>query len=73
MDFDKNKGIFATGELGPKPVIYLWNASDMEEVGCLKGGIIKGVEVLRFSPDGTKIVAICIDDNHMVVVFDVLT
>lgn len=24
MAYDKNKGLFATGELGPKPWICLW-------------------------------------------------
>lgn len=35
------------------------------------GGVIKGVCALRFSPDGSKLACVCIDDNHMVVVFDV--
>ena len=37
----------------------------------LKEGIIKGIQCLKFSPDGSKIVAVCIDDNNMVVLFDV--
>jgi hypothetical protein len=39
----------------------------------LKSGIIKGIESMSFSPDGSKLTCICIDDNHMVVVFDIKT
>ena len=70
MDFCKVRNLFATGELGPKPKIYIWN-NEMEIVSELKGGIIKGVCALKFSPSGKKIAGVCIDDNHMVVVFDV--
>lgn len=70
MDFNRVKGIFATGEIGPKPKIFLWDSS-MREISVFKGGVIKGVCSLRFSPSGSKLAAACIDDNHMVVVFDV--
>jgi tricorn protease-like protein len=43
----------------------------MKEIGVLRGGIIKGVAALKFSPNGSKLACACIDDNHMVVVFDV--
>lgn len=45
----------------------------MELIKTLKGGIIKGVCAISFSPSGEKLSAICIDDNHMVAVFDVLS
>lgn len=37
---------------------------------ALKQGVIKGIESLSFSPSGNKLVAVCIDDNHMTVGFD---
>lgn len=71
MAFDPNSKLFATGELGPKPSVFLWDPLTMKEKLCLKGGIIKGIECMSFSPDGSKLVCVCIDDNHMVVVFDI--
>lgn len=69
MAFCPEKQIFATGELGPKPKIYLWSPQ-METNLILKNGVIKGVCSLSFSPSGEKLAAVCIDDNHMVVVFN---
>lgn len=71
MAFDRKSGLFATGELGPKPAIYIWSAETMQLIRSLKGGVIKGLECLSFSPDGSKLAGVCIDDNHMVVVFEV--
>ena len=71
MDFSKTQNIFATGELGPKPSIYLWEPNSTKLIKELRGGIIKGVCALSFSPKGDKLAAVCIDDNHMVAAFDV--
>lgn len=73
MAFDPINKVFATGQLGPKPTVYIWDSKDMIEISSLKGGLVKGVECLSFSPDGTKLACVCIDDNHMVVVFDTQT
>ena len=59
--------------MGPKPVVYLWKSNDLTEISSLKGGLIKGIECMSFSPDGLKLACVCIDDNHMVVVFDIET
>jgi WD40 repeat protein/Ca2+-binding EF-hand superfamily protein len=69
----QSKGIFATGEIGPKPRLFLWDAKDMSKIGQLEGGIIKGVASLAFSPNGEYLVATCIDDNHHVALFNVNT
>ncbi len=60
----------ATGEIGPKPSIYVWSSETMQVIHHLKGGIIKGVASLSFSPSGEKVAAACIDDNHMTAVYD---
>eukprot|EP01017_Pseudomicrothorax_dubius_P042573 TRINITY_DN6973_c0_g1_i5.p1 TRINITY_DN6973_c0_g1~~TRINITY_DN6973_c0_g1_i5.p1 ORF type:complete len:396 (-),score=106.64 TRINITY_DN6973_c0_g1_i5:60-1247(-) len=39
----------ATGELGPKPTIYVWSTQTMQVKFSLKGGIIKGIAALAFS------------------------
>ena len=70
MAYSKAKNLFATGELGPRPLINIWNPDDMSVVAELKGGVIKGVCALGFSPKGDKLAAVCIDDKHTVVIFD---
>ena len=46
MDFDSKNHLFATGQLGPKPSIYIWSNKDMGLVYTLKSGLIKGIECL---------------------------
>jgi WD40 repeat protein/Ca2+-binding EF-hand superfamily protein len=70
MAYNDNKNIFATGEIGPKPMLYIWGPNEMKEISLLKGGAIKGLCGLAFSPSGKRLAGICIDDNHHVVVFD---
>ena len=71
MAMSPDKAYFATGELGPKPHIHVISTDTMKLVRTIKGGIIKGVCVLKFSPDSSRLAAVCIDDNHHVAVFDV--
>jgi WD40 repeat protein len=73
MAYDPVHNVFATGELGPKPVVYIWDPENMTEKVALKGGVVKGIECMSFSPDGSKLACVCIDDNHMVVIFDTQT
>eukprot|EP01017_Pseudomicrothorax_dubius_P040457 TRINITY_DN6328_c0_g1_i1.p1 TRINITY_DN6328_c0_g1~~TRINITY_DN6328_c0_g1_i1.p1 ORF type:complete len:614 (+),score=151.97 TRINITY_DN6328_c0_g1_i1:60-1844(+) len=59
-----------TGELGPKPTIYVWSSETMMPLHVLKGGVIKGIATVAFSLSGARIAAACIDDNHTIAVFD---
>lgn len=63
----------ATGELGPKPVIYVWNSDTTQIMFSLKGGVTKGIATLSFSISGTKLAAACTDENHTVALFDMKT
>lgn len=65
------RNIFATGEIGPKPRLFIWDAKNMNQIAKLEGGVIKGIVSLAFSPSGAFLAASCIDDNHHVALFDV--
>lgn len=67
----KNPSIFASGELGPRPKIHVWDSNSMLKQCTLDKGVIKGIACMAFSPKGERLVACCIDDNHMIAVFDV--
>lgn len=62
--------LVATGEIGPKPFIYVWDSETCEKKFEWKGIIKKGVACLAFNLDNTKLVAAAIDDDHYVGVFD---
>jgi len=60
----------ATGEIGPKPYIFIWDSNTMQPIHKFKGALQKGIANLGFSPSGDKLVACAIDNDHSIAVFD---
>lgn len=71
MDMASDGVTIATGEVGPKPYIFIWNADTREVVAEFKGVILKGISNLSFSPSGNTLVASAIDDDHHIAVINV--
>jgi len=66
-----NLNIFATGEIGPKPHIIVWDtANECKTVIDIHNSVKKGVDSIGFSPDGKYIACTGMDDNHTCYVFD---
>jgi WD40 repeat protein len=65
-----NKKIIATGEVGPYPLIALWNSETMECIIRINGPLQKGINHLAFSKDGKYLVASAADDDHHISIFD---
>jgi microtubule-associated protein-like 6 len=65
-----NKKIIATGEVGPYPLIALWDSETMECLVRMNGPLQKGINHLAFSKDGKYLVASAADDDHHIAVFD---
>jgi microtubule-associated protein-like 6 len=63
--------IIATGELGPKPSIFVWEASTGNMLFQLKKGLAKGIDNLQYSQSGKYLVGTMMDDDHTMVVYDV--
>lgn len=70
MDYHPNANLIATGELGPKPSIFIHHADSFETICELKQGVIKGVSTLSFSPSGNRLAAVCINDDHSIGIFE---
>ena len=61
----------ATGQVGKDPVVIVWDSVDCTELMRLPQGYgNRGVTALCFSPDGTKLVCICTDNNHTMYIWD---
>lgn len=71
--FSSDERTVATGEIGPKPIIYIWDACTMQELVCIKGKLKKGIQALSFSPSGKFLVGCAIDVDHHVAIFDAKT
>jgi WD40 repeat protein len=61
----------ASGQVGAKPGIYLWNGLDQSLIGKLPSKLTKGIQALSFSPSGNFLAAVAIDVDHSVALFNV--
>ena len=62
--------ICATGQIGPKPRICIWDNETMECKVLITAPLTKGVKHMAFSPDGNFLFAAAMDDDQMVAVFE---
>ncbi|KAJ4460444.1 putative microtubule-associated protein [Paratrimastix pyriformis] len=65
--------MIATGQSGKNPPIMLWDPATCQLVRTLAEGDVKGVNVVAFSDDGSRLVSVGIDDAHTVSLWDVAT
>jgi len=75
ISFACYKDLCATGEIGPDPIIALWNNEEENGeraiYGNIAGVLTKGVLHMAFCNEGNKLAAIGMDEKHTIVVFDV--
>ena len=70
MDLHPDGVKVATGEVGAKPFIFLWDSSSMKKIHEFKGVLLKGITCLKFSENGEKLFGAGIDDDHHIAIFD---
>jgi len=72
--FSPDKRLVATGEIGAKPMICIWDAVTMQlKYPPIKGKLTKGIQALSFSSTGKTLAAVCIDVDNTVAVINVET
>jgi WD40 repeat protein len=71
LAYHSGKGLVATGEIGAKPKICVWNVKDGREVATFAPIHKRGVVSVAFSADGNKLASVGLDDDHTVAVHDV--
>jgi len=65
-----SKKFVATGEIGPYPLIAVWNVETMACVARFNGPLTKGICSISFSPDGKLLVAVSVHDDHDIAVYE---
>lgn len=71
--FSPDKRHVATGEIGPKPILCIWDAITMQLIHKFQGKLFKGIQALAFSPSGKTLAGVGMDDDHSVAVYNVET
>ena len=59
----KFKNIIATGQIGERPVICVWDASTLHTVSVLNGSHVMGVCVVNFSCSGKLLLSVGLDNT----------
>merc|ERR1712093_870585 len=62
--------VCATGEMGKRPKIVIWDSRTMEPIKIIKRFHKRAVQHLDFSPDGTRLASIGQDDDNSLAVYD---
>ena len=70
MDYHPERNLIVTGELGPKPRIIIHDASTYKTICQLRQGVTKGVSIIKFSPSGQRLAAVCINDDNSIGIFE---
>ena len=64
------KPLAATGQIGPKPRLCIWNTETMTNEVLITQPLTKGIKHLAWSPNGKYLAASAMDDDQMMAVFD---
>ena len=60
----------ATGQMGKRPCVLVWDAGSCTTLSCLKGFHKRGISLVTFSDDGSLIASVGQDDNHSVAIYN---
>jgi len=63
------KNVVATGQIGAKPEIMVWDTMTKTTLSVLKGFHTKGVCAVNFSCSGKLLLSVGVDNNHSVAVW----
>lgn len=66
-----NRNLVATGEVGRRPNIYVWDTASLMPVANFKLPLEHCIAAVAFSPSGSKLAAVAMDDDHSVAIYDI--
>jgi WD40 repeat protein len=71
--YSPDRRVIATGEIGAKPKICVWDGVTMQPILTIKSKLSKGIQALSFSPSGKTLGAVAVNDDHDVGIFSIKT
>lgn len=67
---DMYENLVATGQVGAKPMVCVWDCNTREAKAIFQGDLQKGIAQVTFSNNGKKLAAIANDDDHTIAIYD---
>ena len=71
LDLNLNRGIVATGEMGKKPSLVIWDASTLETKAVFAKKLERSIANVTISPSGKLVAASSMSDKHEIAVYDI--
>ena len=66
----KSQDLAATGEVGRKPSILVWDPNSLTQIHKFNSPLEKGISALAFSPSGQYLLAVGMDDDHTLALYN---
>ncbi len=61
----------ATGDVGDRPSIYVWDSTTCSQIAKFSGHLERGIRSLAYSPSGDYLAAVDMSDYHVLAIYDV--
>lgn len=71
LDLNINKNLVATGEMGRKPSLVVWDSNTLETKAIFKNKLEKSIATVTISKSGKYVAATSMNDNHEIAVYDI--
>jgi microtubule-associated protein-like 6 len=72
LDVNLVKNLVATGEMGRKPAIVIWDSKTLEVKHIFINKLEKSISNIAISPSGKYVAATSMSDNHEIAVYDLV-
>jgi WD40 repeat protein len=67
----KNSTLIATGELAFKPALHIWDSSNSQNIGIIKGVHRNGINLLTFFRSDEFLASCSIRENSQILIYSV--
>lgn len=72
LSINPERNLVATGEIGFRPTVFIWDAQTLIIMKKLSKGLKMGIKSLEFSPDSTMLLTICSDKYNTLVIYNII-
>lgn len=71
LDVNSKKNIVATGEMGKKPAIVIWDSNTAEKITVFANKLENSIGCIAISPSGKYVAATSMGESHDIAIYDI--